>query len=235
MSNRFTSALRQIGPSLILRSALMAGALIGAGLLLETYKFQQIVDYFRFSPDAGAGWGQGRLAFFALSAAFTAMGGPRQAVAFFAAYFFGFTEGFLLALAATLAGCVGAVAAASSFRTAANRFVSGKLDVALQLWRLNPFEFSFLIRLLPVGSNLVTNLAAGATSIPLAGFLGGTLLGYIPQTLVFALMGSGVNIGSKFQIWLSIVLFAASLAIGVRIYARYRRDFKVRQKRDEAD
>jgi uncharacterized membrane protein YdjX (TVP38/TMEM64 family) len=197
--------------------------------VLEHYRFQEIVDYFRFSGGADAGWLNGKVAFFALAAAFTALGGPRQAVSFFAAYFFGLGEGFAVALFATLLGCLAAVAAAAGFREEARRFIRGKLDVAVKMWGSNVFGITLLIRLLPVGSNLVTNLAAGATGVPLAGFLAGTAVGYVPQTLVFALMGSGVNIGSNFQVALSIVLFLVSLAIGVGVYARYRRDFTIRQ------
>jgi uncharacterized membrane protein YdjX (TVP38/TMEM64 family) len=172
----------------------------------------------------------GRTAFVILSMLFTAIGGPRQAVAFFAAYFFGLAEGFLIALASTVLGSLLAVAAGASFREEARRFIRGKLDIALQMWGRNAFMITLLIRLLPVGSNLVTNLAAGAMGIPLLGFLAGSAVGYTPQTLVFALMGSGVNLGSSMQILLSIVLFVLSVVIGVRIYARYRREFHGRQR-----
>jgi len=208
----------------------MIVVLIAAGWLLEHYRFQEIVDYFRFSGGADAGWLNGKAAFVVLASVFTALGGPRQAVSFFAAYFFGLGEGFALALSATLLGCLAAVGAAAGFREEARRFIRGKLDVAVKMWGSNVFGITLLIRLLPVGSNLVTNLAAGATGVPLAGFLAGTAVGYIPQTLVFALMGSGVNIGSNFQVGLSIVLFLVSLAIGIGIYARYRRDFTIRRQ-----
>jgi uncharacterized membrane protein YdjX (TVP38/TMEM64 family) len=230
MPNRFISAMRQIGPKLLLRGTIMIAILIAAGYLLEHYKFQEIVDYFRFSGGADAGWMNGRSAFVLLSLLFTAVGGPRQAVAFFAAYFFGFGEGFAIALIATVLGSLLALAAGASFREEARRFIRGKLDIALQMWGSNAFTITLLIRLLPVGSNLVTNLAAGVMGIPILGFIAGSAAGYVPQTLVFALMGSGVNLGSSTQIGLSIVLFVLSIIIGVRIYARYRREFKIRQR-----
>jgi uncharacterized membrane protein YdjX (TVP38/TMEM64 family) len=64
-----------------------------------------------------------------------------------------------------------------------------------------------LIRLLPVGSNLLTNLAAGISSIRSKHFFSGTLLGYLPQTLVFALVGSGVHIAPALKLALAIGLF----------------------------
>ena len=39
-------------------------------------------------------------------------------------------------------------------------------------------------------------------------------------------MGSGVNVQSGTQVALSIVLFVASILIGVWIYARYRKELK---------
>jgi uncharacterized membrane protein YdjX (TVP38/TMEM64 family) len=228
MSNRFVSVLRQIGPKLLLRGAIMMAVLICAGVLMEHYKFQEIVDYFRFSGADDAGWMNGRTAFMVLSMVFTAVGGPRQVVAFFAAYFFGMGEGFAVALLATLLGALVALAAGATFREEARRFIRGKLDIALQMWGSNAFTVTLLIRLLPVGSNVVTNIAAGAMGVPVLRFIAGSAAGYVPQTLVFALMGSGVNLGSSAKIAMSIVLFLASVVLGVLLYARYRREFKGR-------
>lgn len=226
MSNRLISALRQMGPKLLIRSVILIALLIGAGLLVNNYRFEDIVDTFEFAAGKNAGWLNGRVAFFCLAALFTASGGPRQVVGFFAAYFFGLLPGFLIAIGATLTGCAVTLTAATLFGGMARKFVRGKVDVALQIWAKNALEITLLIRLLPVGSNLVTNVTAGVAGIPVIGFLLGTALGYVPQTMVFALMGSGVNIGSNTQIMLSIALFAVSAILGVWIYARYRKSIR---------
>ena len=56
---------------------------------------------------------------------------------------------------------------------------------------------TLLIRLLPVGNNFATSLAAGVSRVPARPFLLGSLLGYMPQTMVFALAGSGVEMGAE--------------------------------------
>jgi len=91
-----------------------------------------------------------------------------------------------------------------------------------------------LIRLLPVGSNLLTNLAAGISSIRPAPFFSGTLLGYLPQTLVFALVGSGVHIAPTLKLSLAIGLFLISGALGAYLYRRFRHGQSLDDKIDAA-
>jgi len=81
---------------------------------------------------------------------------------------------------------------------------------------------TLLIRFLPFGSNLVTNLAAGVSRVPAFPFFAGSAIGYLPQTVVFALLGSGVAVDPELRFGLSAVLFAASGAVGVYLYRRFR-------------
>ncbi len=222
MSNRVFSVLRQIGPKLLLRAAILVGILIGAGLLFKQYRFEDIIAALDLTLHPERRW-QGQVAFLALGGLFTALGGPRQAVSFFAAYAFGLWEGLGLALAATGIGCVVSYFAARSFSEAASRLISGRVDVAVKGWAKHAFTVTLILRLLPVGSNLLGNLAAGVARIPFVPFLAGSLLGYIPQTAAFAMMGSGVNIGSGTQLALSVGLFALSVVLGAWVYARYRK------------
>jgi uncharacterized membrane protein YdjX (TVP38/TMEM64 family) len=223
MSNRLQSAFRQIGPSLLLRGAIMILLLIAAGVIINRYAFEEILDWFEFSNGAGKSWLNGMTSYFVLGTIFTALGGPRQAVSFFGAYFFGLASGLIIALCATLAGSAIAVAMAILFGGMARHLIMGRVHIAFRMWGLHPFETTLMLRLLPVGSNLLTNVAAGVARIPVVGFILGSALGYLPQTLVFALLGSGVNIGSELQIALSIGLFVLSVVLGVWIYARYRK------------
>jgi uncharacterized membrane protein YdjX (TVP38/TMEM64 family) len=50
-----------------------------------------------------------------------------------------------------------------------------------------------------------------------------SVLGYLPQTLVFGLLGSGVQVSHTTQIALGIALFIASAALGVVLMQRSRR------------
>jgi uncharacterized membrane protein YdjX (TVP38/TMEM64 family) len=185
-----------MGPKLLIRSGILIILLITAGLLVEHYRFEEIVGTFQFDAGDKAGWLNGRFAFACLSALFTAAGGPRQVVAFFAAYFFGILPGFLIALVSTLAGCAIAVTAAVFLGGHMRKLIRGQFDNALQIWAKNALGFSMLVRLLPVGSNLVTNLAAGVAGIPIFGFLAGSLIGYIPQTLIFAIRACASRTGN---------------------------------------
>ena len=57
-----------------------------------------------------------------------------------------------------------------------------------------------------------------------AAFVGGSALGYIPQSFIFALLGSGITLQPGLRISLSVVLFLISAALGVYLFRRFRRD-----------
>lgn len=86
----------------------------------------------------------------------------------------------------------------------------------------NPLAMTLLIRFLPVGSNLATNLAAGVSRVPAVPFIAGSAVGYVPQTLVFALVGSGISLDPGFRIMVSALLFLLSGTLGVYLYRRHR-------------
>ena len=223
MSNRLKTVFSKLGIRVFVKGALMMGGLIFLGYLINQVDFEETFRAFDFSNNPEAGLLNGRTGFFLLAAAITTVGGPRQVVSFFAAYFFGLWEGAALALAGTAVGCTLSYFFARIFRRQVSRFVQGRVGVAFDFWRDNPFSLTLIIRLLPVGSNMLTNLAAGAGGLPLPFFLLGSVVGYIPQTFVFAVMGSGVNLQSGVQIAMSVLLFAISAILGFYLYARYRK------------
>ena len=154
---------------------------------------------------------------------FIALGLPRQIVSFLGGYAFGLLLGTSLALMATGFGCVISFTFA---RFMGREFVStrfpARLKKANSFLKHNSFSMALLIRLLPLGSNLVTNLVAGVSSASATGFLAGSVLGYIPQTVIFALLGSGINLDPVFRITSSVLLFVLSAALGIYLYRRYR-------------
>jgi len=223
MPNRISTAFRQLGVRVFIKGGLTVLALIAVGLLANRIDFEQFLQGMQFSGEPDEAWFRGPAGFLVVATAMTTVGAPRQIVSFFAAYFFGLWWGVGLALAATAIGCVASYCFAMVFRQSVRRFIRGKIDMAIQFWAANTFSTTLILRLLPVGSNLISNLAAGVTGISLLPFLAGSVLGYIPQTVVFAMMGSGVNVGSQTRIVTSIVLFAISAVIGLALYARYRK------------
>ena len=80
-----------------------------------------------------------------------------------------------------------------------------------------------LIRFLPVGSNLITNLLAGVSSVRPLPFVAGSLIGYLPQTVIFVLLGSGIHVQPMVRSALSVLLFVVSATLGITLYRRLRR------------
>ena len=214
MSRLIKTILR--GISLIILLATLGFAVQGGGL--GGVFNQDWVD----SNVRGAGV-KGNFIFLLGACLFIAIGLPRQIVSFLGGYAFGLLLGTGLALAATGLGCIISFTFA---RFMGREFVAarfpGRLKKADGFLRHNTLAMALLIRLLPLGSNLVTNLVAGVSSAGASGFLAGSVLGYIPQTVIFALLGSGINLDPALRITSSVVLFVLSAAIGGHLYRRYR-------------
>lgn len=153
----------------------------------------------------------------------TGIGLPRQIVSGLAGYAFGLALGSALALLGTVIGCVGAFYYARLLaRAPVQKKFSGRVRKLDDFLHDNTFSMTLLIRMLPVGSNVATNLAAGVSSVRAAPFFGGSALGYTPQTVIFALLGSGVAVDPALRISLSVVLFVASGVLGVYLYRHFR-------------
>jgi len=166
---------------------------------------------------------EGDLIFLAVGAVLTAVGLPRQLVAFLGGYGFGFVWGTALATAAAAIGCVIAFFYARLMgRDLVQHRFPDRIKRIDDFLSDNPFTMTLLIRFLPLGSNLVTNLAAGVSSVRAAPFIAGSAIGYLPQMIVFALVGSGITLEPAFRISVSAVLFVVSGAIGVHLYRKYR-------------
>jgi uncharacterized membrane protein YdjX (TVP38/TMEM64 family) len=122
----------------------------------------------------------------------------------------------------TLCTVIGAALCFSSSRWLLRGFVSRRFGHRLtrleSLLEQRTWLKALMIRLLPVGSNLLTNILAGATRIHALPFLAGSMLGYIPQMLVFSLIGSGIGVSDQYQLVLSIVLFIIASLIGTYLY-----------------
>ena len=165
----------------------------------------------------------GELLFLAVGAFATAVAVPRHVISFLGGYAFGFGLGGALAVAATEIGCMVDFFYA---RAVGRPLVSARLGARVRrlddFLAANPFSMTLLIRLLPVGNNFATSLAAGVSRVPARPFLLGSLLGYIPQTMVFALAGSGVEMGARYRIALAALFFVVSGSIGIWLYRRYR-------------
>ncbi|GAA0813068.1 VTT domain-containing protein [Colwellia asteriadis] len=70
-----------------------------------------------------------------------------------------------------------------------------------------------VIRLLPIGSNFLTNIVAGVSKVSMKAYVSGSLVGFIPQMVIFSLAGSGIRLGAKTELIASGVLFVIALLL----------------------
>ncbi len=204
--------------SLAWKPALLLAGLVAAGLMLRRMGLDP-------RGTVAAAGQQGPLGFVLLGSLACAVGVPRQLVALAGGYAFGFWPGAALALVAEVLGC------AADFwwaRLLGRRLASGFLQKR-EGGRLHRFDrflseraftATLTLRLLPVGNNVALNLLAGVTGVAALPFLAASLLGYVPQTAVFALAGGGASLSDGAQLGLAACLLAASVALGVLLMRR---------------
>lgn len=225
------SAEPSSGAKSLLKGLVMIAGLVALGFAARALGLVDLLDPAWLDEEVRGRGFYGEVIFIAVGAALTGIGLPRQLVAFGGGYVFGLWEGIGFALAAQMLGCVAAFWYARLFGRSFVRHRFGKrIQKVDDFLRGNPFTMTLLIRFLPVGSNVVTNLAAGVTSVGAGAFMAGSLLGYLPQTAIFALLGTGIHVDPELRISLSVALFVVSGIIGVWLYRRIRRQ----RKRDRA-
>ncbi len=196
------------------RPTLLLAGLLGAGLAIRSG-----VGRSAFDAPAQAG----PLAFVALAALACGIGVPRQLTAYAAGLGFGLFGGCVLALAAQLLGCMIDFAWSRWVgRAWAARRIRGRIARLEAALTRHPFTATLTLRLLPMGSNLALNLLAGVSAIAAGPFLAASAIGFLPQTIVFGLLGAGVRVGQGAQLALAVGLFAASIALGLALLRRSR-------------
>lgn len=205
----------------VLLFVLLAGTLgVLQWLAPEVAVFTGLVD--SYLPTGLPGY----LLYILLTAGLICVAVPRQLLSFAGGYAFGVGLGTLLATVGVTLGCV---LAFSLSRFSGRRFVerrfAGKIVPFNAFLSRAPFLLAVLIRLFPSGNNLLFSLLAGVSRIPAAPFFLGSCLGYIPQNLVFALLGSGAHVDPLWRTGLSAVLFAVTSLLGWWLYRRYRAGF----------
>ena len=197
--------------------------LVAVGYVLESGLAQEMLSESWIDQQVRGKGVSGELLFVAVGGVATALAVPRHIVSFLGGYAFGLGLGTALALAATELGCVLAFYYARLVgRPLAAKRLGARVRRIEDFLSANPFSMTLLIRLLPVGSNLATCLAAGVSRVPAQPFLLGSLLGYLPQTFVFALAGSGIEMGGSLRLAFAVVFFVVSSAIGIWLYRKYR-------------
>ena len=148
-----------------------------------------------------------------------AIGLPRQVVAFSLGYLLGTLVG---ATTATIAACCGCILTYVSARHFFHQRIEQRFPTQQQLlssfFAQNTLQKALIIRLLPIGSNFITNLIAGSVRAPFWPYHLGTCLGFIPQMTLFAMLGAGIKVGQTEQISLSIGLILVAGMLSFRLY-----------------
>lgn len=167
---------------------------------------------------------RGVVVFVLLSTLLIALGLPRQIPAFIAGYGFGAVYGTGLALLAQiLACCLDFIWARAVAREFCQRKFAKRLAWVNRMLAHQPFTATLMLRLMPVGNNLLLNLAAGLTSVRMLPFVAASALGFIPQTLVFALFGKGSVPDHTHILLLGVGTFIVSALLGLLLLRRGRR------------
>lgn len=207
------------------KAAVLAGGLALAGLALRALGAAPGAEWVDlYVRDQGL---VGEALFVGAAAAATLVGVPRQAVAFLGGYAFGAALGVVCALLAQLLGCAAAFGWARLVgRDWAERRLAGRFGPRLrplvETLRGHPFGAALALRLFPVGNNLALNLLAGMSGIAFFPFLAASAVGYLPQTVVFALLGKGVRVDGAWQIGVAAAGLALSVALGLWLMRRHR-------------
>lgn len=176
------------------------------------------------------GWQAQFILFFA-SCVFVTLGGPKQIIAVLMGLAYGLYFGTFLTVVICLSGAMLNYACAYFM---ANRFITNNKSTKLQSFRAfiqqEPFYKILLLRVFPIGSNLVTNSLSGAIGVSLSAFINASILGYLPQVFTFSLLGVGIGNSNHLKVELSILLTVVSFILTAFIY-----HFHIKQRSDLPD
>ena len=195
------------------------GLLVIVLLVVLAWFVQDVLDKDRVDALVGERGVTGMLLFVSVCVLLGSIGLSRQVIAFLGGYAFGFSNGFILSMLAVVGACITTYTLS---RGVLQRFLSGRLPARVQridrFLHDNTFSMAMLLRLLPLGSNWVINIAAGASSVRVVPFLLGSALGYIPQMVIFSLVGSGTRVSQFWQVAIAMALFVVAAVIGMALY-----------------
>lgn len=212
-----------LDPKVLLRGLVMIVTLALVGYLLEGVGLRSMFDSTWVDHEIR---GQGLLGeglFLLVGAVVVALGLPRQAVCFLGGYAFGFSFGTVLALLATLTGSLAVFYYARFMgRSFLVRRFPGQVKRLDEMLAGNPLVAALILRLFPLSNGLAVNIGAGVSGVRALPFFTGSLLGYLPQTVIFTLLGGGMQLAPVANTIVSAGLFVVSSVLGFWLWRRYR-------------
>ena len=167
----------------------------------------------------------GELLFVLVCSLLGSIGLSRQVIAFLGGYAFGAGHGFTLSMLAVVLACM-LTFTVSRFllRGFLLQHFSARLHQVDGYVRENTFTMALLIRLLPLGSNWMVNIGAGVSGVRSSAFFAGSALGYVPQMLIFSLLGSGTRVDQFWQVAIAVILFVMAALLGRYLYRKHLHD-----------
>ena len=198
------------------------GLLVISVLVLIAYLLRDVLDQSWVDQHVRDKGLAGEVVFVCLCGLLAGAGLSRQVIAFLAGYGFGFSKGVLLAMLAVVSGCIITFNVARLLlRGFLMKRYSGRIHQVDGFIRDNTFSTTLMVRLLPLGSNWMFNLAAGVSSVRCLPFFLGSALGYLPQMMIFSLVGSGARVDQFWQIAIAVVLLMVAVLLGVYLYRKF--------------
>lgn len=211
----------------LFKAAFFFLSLAGLVAFVRIFDLQSVLDpawadsHLDFSS-GGAAW-KSALLYIALVAALSPAGVPRQALSALGGYAFGAAWGSLFASIGLVFGCAAGFSYSRFLGRESLRPRFGKRVHQLENFlAMRPFAMTMALRFFPMGNNALLNLAAGLTRIPAPAFIGGSAIGYLPQTVIFSLLGSGIRIDPLWRTLASAVLFILASLMGLILYRKCR-------------
>lgn len=203
------------------KPALMAGTMVAIAFslpLLGAASAQSTLQHL-----VAEGGIRGPALFLLLATILTAIGLPRQIPAFVAGYAFGLWDGAAIALISQILACG---LDFSWSRLLGRAFVYRRFGPMLRkidsTLAARPFVATLAFRLMPVGSNILLNLAAGLSSVRALPFITASAIGFIPQTVIFALIGRGSAPSHAYVLAIGVAMFVLSALCGIALFRKYR-------------
>jgi uncharacterized membrane protein YdjX (TVP38/TMEM64 family) len=68
------------------------------------------------------------------------------------------------------------------------------------------------------------NLAGGVSGVRSMPFFLGSALGYLPQMIIFSLVGSGAQVDQFWQVAIAMAMLVIAVVLGVYLYRKYARE-----------
>ncbi|WP_057829931.1 TVP38/TMEM64 family protein [Colwellia sp. TT2012] len=157
----------------------------------------------------------------------TSIGLPRQIAALVAGINLGAFIGMIIAtLAATLGCLITFTVARYLLSDSITRKYPSKLAKLSVFLGEQTFLKAIIIRILPLGSNFITNIIAGVSQVSMPAYVSGSFVGFIPQMIIFALAGSGIRLGAQNELMASAGLFIIALLLSAYLVKKHKMKVK---------